>query len=167
MTNKRDFSRIAGIAIALAFTQGLVAAPALAEQEAAADCVCVVAGGTVGAVTGATGWVKLNGDVGLVDATVNAPLSVGSVLQTGVAGSASATVGADCSVTVASLSRMSISPMTDGNMCVRVTSDAPVAPVPPTGGGGSVGTLAVVGGGAVLAGTLVVVGLGQEAPVSQ
>jgi hypothetical protein len=165
MTNKRDFTRIAGVVIAVAFAQSLVAAPALAEQEAAADCVCVVAGGTVGTVTGATGWVKLNGDVGLVDATTNAPLSVGSVLQTGVAGSASATVGPDCNVNVASLTKMSISPMADGNMCVRLTSDAPTAPV--VDGGGAIGSLAVAGGAAVLAGTLVVVGLGQEAPVSQ
>jgi hypothetical protein len=163
MTNKRDFTRIAGVVVALTFTQAFVAAPAMA-QGAGADCVCVVAGGTVGTVTGATGWVKLNGDVGLVDATANAPLSVGSVLQTGAAGSASATIGAGCNVTVAALSKMSISPMADGNMCVRLTSEALA---PPNGGDGTMGTVAIVGGAAVLAGTLVVVGLGQEAPVSQ
>ena len=95
MAIERALTRMAVTVVAIALTQALVASPVLAEGES--DCVCIVAGGTSGVVTGATGWVKLNGDVGLVDATMNAPLSVGSVMRTGAAGSATATVGAGCS----------------------------------------------------------------------
>jgi hypothetical protein len=162
MTDKRNFTRLAGAVVAVALAQALIAAPVMAEEEATNDCVCVVPGGSVGLVTGATGWVKMNGDVGLVDAIANAPLSLGSVLQTGVAGSASASVGT-CNVTLASLSTMSISQMQDGQMCVRVTQDQPPVVV---GDNSGVGVIAA-GGGAVLAGTLVVLGLGQENPVSK
>lgn len=158
MMAKRDYTRIAGVALAAAFTTTLVATPATAQDTPANDCVCIVESGTVGMVTSATGWVKLNGDVGLVDATMNAPLSLGSVLRTGVAGSASATVGAGCNVEVAALTEMSISSLEDGRMCVRLLQDTPVVPVTP---------LALAGGGAVLLGGAIVVGLGQDNPVSQ
>jgi len=161
MATKRALTRMAVAVVAAALTQGFLASPVLAEGEP--DCVCIVAGGTAGMVTGATGWVKLNGDVGLVDAKMNAPLSVGSVMRTGTAGSATATVGASCSVSVAALSQMSISALADGRMCVRVTQDATTGAL--KGDGSSGAALAV--GGAVLAATVVVVGLGQDAPVSQ
>ena len=161
MTTKRALTRMAVTVVAIALTQALVASPVLAEGES--DCVCIVAGGTSGVVTGATGWVKLNGDVGLVDANMDAPLSVGSVMRTGAAGSATATVGAGCSVAVAALSQMSISALADGRMCVRVTQDATTGALK---GDGSTG-MALAAAGAVLATTVVVVGLGQDAPVSQ
>ena len=153
---KRNYTLIAGVALAAAFTTTLVASPAMAQSGS--DCVCIVGAGTVGAVTSATGWVKLNGDVGLVDATMNAPLSLGSVLRTGTAGSASASIGAGCNVDVAALTELSISALEDGRMCVRLTEDPPVVPVTP---------VALAGAGALLAGGALVVGLGQDSPVSQ
>jgi len=163
MATKRAFTRMVVTVMAAAFTQGIVASPALAQSEPASDCVCIVAGGTAGMVTGASGWVKLNGDVGLVDASMNAPLSVGSVLRTGTAGSATATLGSSCSVNVAALSQMSISALADGRMCVRVTQDATTGALESDGNSG----IALAAGGAVLATTLVVVGLGQDDPVSK
>lgn len=162
MATKRVFTRMMVTVMAAAFTQALVATPVLAQGEP--DCVCIVAGGTSGMVTGASGWVKLNGEVGLVDAGTNAPLSLGSVLRTGSAGSATATVGAGCSVNVAALSEMSISALADGRMCVRVTEQSAMGAL--EGGDGSTG-IALAAGGAVLATTVVVVGLGQDEPVSQ
>lgn len=159
---KRNHVRLAGAVLAAAFTTTLVASPVMA-QEAASDCVCIVDAGTVGMVTSATGWVKVNGDVGLVDATMNAPLSVGSVLRTGVAGSAGASVGAGCNVEVAALTEMSISALADGRMCVRLSQESPIVPE------ASGAPLALLGGGAILAGgaAAVAVGLGQDSPVSQ
>jgi len=153
---KQRFARISGVVAIAVLTQVLVAAPAMAEGEQ--DCICIVAAGTVGSVTSATGWVKLNGDTGLVDASSNAPLSLGSVLKTGPAGSASATVGGGCNVSVAALSQMSITALEDGRMCVRVTQEEPVAGIDP---------LVVVGGVTALAVGVVVVGLGQDDPVSE
>jgi hypothetical protein len=158
MMAKRDYIGIAGVALAVAFATTFIASPAMAQSATGSDCVCIVDAGTVGAVTSATGWVKLNGDVGLVDATMNAPLSLGSVLRTGTAGSASASIGAGCNVDLAALTELSISALEDGRMCVRLTEDAPVVPVTP---------VALAGGGALLAGGSLVVGLGQDSPVSQ
>ncbi len=154
---KRDSLRAVGVALVAGLMSALVSSPVLA-QDGGSDCVCVVQAGTVGAVTSATGWAKLNGDVGLVDATINAPISLGSVLRTGVAGSATATIGAGCNVSVAALSEMSVSALEDGRMCVRLAEEQPV---------GSMAPLAVLGGGAILAGGAIVVGLGQDDPVSQ
>lgn len=156
MLAQQNSRRLAGFVVAVGLVSALAATPVVA-QDAASDCVCIVNSGTVGAVTAATGWVKLNGDVGLVDATTNAPLSLGSVLRTGVSGSASATIGAGCNVSVAALSELSISALEDGRMCVRLTEEAAVPSAP----------LALVGGGAILAGGAIVVGLGQDDPVSQ
>jgi hypothetical protein len=159
MMAKRNHVPVMGIVLATAVA--LIAASPAVAQDGTSDCVCIVDAGTVGMVTSATGWVKLNGDVGLVDATMNAPLSVGSVLRTGVAGSAAASVGAGCNVEVAALTEMSISALEDGRMCVRLTQDTPVVPVAP------VAPLAMLGGGAILAGGAIAVGLGQDSPVSQ
>ena len=46
----------------------------------------------------------------------------------------------------------------DGRMCVRLVEEQPA---------GSVAPLAIVGGGALLAGGAIIVGLGQDDPVSQ
>lgn len=156
MLGEQNFKRIAGLALASSLLAGFASSPVFA-QDADNDCVCVVRGGTVGAVTSATGWVKLNGDVGLIDATTNAPLSLGSVLRTGVSGSASATIGAGCNVNLAALSELSISALDDGRMCVRLIEQEPVA--------SSVPVAAVAGG--LLLGGAIVVGLGQDDPVSQ
>lgn len=158
MIAKRNHLPAMGVVLALA---ALIAVSPAMAQDGTSDCVCIVDAGTIGMVTSATGWVKLNGDVGLVDATMNAPLSVGSVMRTGVAGSAAASVGAGCNVEVAALTEMSISALEDGRMCVRLTQEAPVVPVAP------VAPLAMVGGGAILAGGAIAVGLGQDNPVSQ
>jgi len=158
MTVKRNFARGIGVLAAAVFGQALVAVPALAQDDQGNDCICVVAPGTVGLVTSATGWVKLNGDVGLVDATENAPLSVGSVLRTGVAGEATATVGQGCNVDVAALSEMSIRPLEDGRLCVRLTQDAPGTSIDPLVVGGSI---------AALAGGFVMLSLGQDDSVSK
>ena len=56
---------------------------------------------------------------------------------------------------------MSISALEDGRMCVRLTDEST------TGAVDSSGAIALGAGGAVLATTLVVVGLGQEDPVSK
>lgn len=157
MTLRRDFARGVGVLAAVAFAQVLVTVPALAQSAPGSDCVCIVAPGTVGSVTAATGWVKLNGDVGLVDAAANAPISLGSVLRTGVAGSATASIGAGCNVSVAALSELSVSPLEDGRMCVRLTDSAP----------GAIDPAVVTAGMAALAGGVVIVGLGQDEPVSK
>ena len=159
MTTNRNFSRFAGVLAA-----GVIAAVAFAPaavQAQGEDCLCIVAPGTVGMVTSANGWVKLNGDLGLVDATLEAPLSVGSVLRTGAAGNATATVGSGCNVNVAALSRMSISALEDGRMCVRLTDETPVPLVT------DISPVAVVGAGAVIGGGALLFGLGQDEPVSQ
>lgn len=156
MTMKRGVVRITGVLAAAVLAQSIVAAPAYAQSGQQDDCVCIVAPGTVGAVTSASGWVKLNGDVGFVDATTDAPISLGSVLRTGVAGSATATVGKGCNVTVAALSQMSLTALEDGRMCVRLSADQPV-----------IDPLVVAGGMAALAGGIVIVSLGQDDPVSK
>ena len=145
MATKRDSARLVVMVVAAALTQALVASPVLAQAEP--DCVCIVAGGTSGLVT---------------DASADAPLSVGSVLRTGVAGSATATFGDGCSVNVAALSEMSIAALQDGRMCVRLQQDAAGA----AEGEGTTGA-ALAAGGAILATTVVVVGLGQDEPVSK
>lgn len=160
---KRGFVRIAGIVALAALAQSAVMTSALAQSSSENNCVCVVDAGTTGLVTSASGWVKLNGDAGLIDAKEDAPLSLGSVLETGVAGSASATVGTSCEVDVAALTEMTITKLESGKMCVRLSQKKPLI-VP---GKSSTGTAIAVGAGSALAGTAIVVGLGQKAPVSQ
>lgn len=161
MAIQHKFTGLGGVVAALVLANAFAVTPAAAQDD---SCVCIVAPGTAGQVTAASGWVKLNGDTGLVDATENAPLSVGSVLRTGPAGSAAASVGAGCNVAVAALSELSISTLDDGRMCVRLTEVTPVAVAP--GGSGATAVVAA-GGAALLGGGLVMLGLGQDDPVSQ
>jgi hypothetical protein len=156
MAIKHNFTRLVGVVAVAVVAQASVVAPAAAQSGE--NCVCIVPVGTVGKVTSVSGWAKLNGATGLVDATVDAPLSVGSVLRTGVAGSADAMVGETCNVVVASVSQLSISKLDDNRMCVRLNGKVPGAPLP---------TVAAVGAGALLGGGLIVVSLGQDDPVSQ
>lgn len=167
MMSKRDFARITGGVAAVVLAQMLVASPVLAQDMAASDCVCVVDIATVGLVTTATGWVKLNGDDGLVDATSSTRLSLGSVLQTGAAGSAKATVGDGCSVDVAALSRMSIIAIDESRMCVRIVQDKPVAVLDKPAARLDPGVIGGAAAAALVGGGLVVLSLGQTAPVSQ
>lgn len=160
MTTKQNFTRLVGGAMA-GVIAAMVFVPTAAQAQSVQDCVCIVAPGTVGSVTAASGWVKLNGDGGLVDATSKAPLSLGSVLRTGAAGSASATIGGGCNVDIAALSQMSISALEDGRMCVRLTDETPVPPLT------DVSPVAVVGAGAAIGGGALLFGLGQDDPVSQ
>ncbi len=160
MTTKQNFTRLVGAAAA-GVIAAMAFAPAAAQAQSAQDCVCIVAPGTVGSVASASGWVKLNGDTGPVDATLDAPLSLGSVLRTGADGSASASIGGGCNVNIAALTQMSISALQDGRMCVRLTDETPVPPL------SDVSPVAVVGAGAVLGGGALLFGLGQDDPVSQ
>ncbi len=158
MAVKQYFTRLVGVAAVASIVQASAVAPVAAQAGADDSCTCIVASGTVGKVTSSTGWVKINGATGLVDAAVDSPLSLGSVLRTGVAGSAGAMVGEACNVNVAALSQMSISALDEDRMCVRLTGKAPGTPIPP---------MAVLGGGALLGGGLILVGLGLENPVSK
>jgi hypothetical protein len=158
MAIKQNFTRFVGVVAVAVVAQASVIAPAAAQN--ADNCVCIVGAGTVGKVTSASGPVTLNGKTGPVDAIVEAPLSVGSVLRTGTAGSAGAMVGEGCNVNIAALSQMSIVALDANRMCVRLTGKAPGMPIPAT-------TMAVVGGGVALGGGVVLLGLGQDDPVSQ
>lgn len=155
MAIKQNFTRIVGVVAVAVVAQASVIAPAAAQNTD--NCVCIVGAGTVGKVTSATGLVTLNGKTGPVDAVVEAPLSVGSVLRTGTAGNAGAMVGEGCNVDIAALSQMSIVALDANRMCVRLTGKAPSA----------IPAMAVVGGGALLGGGVVLLGLGQDDPVSQ
>lgn len=156
MATKQNFVRILCVTALAALAQATIVAPAAAQSGE--NCLCIVPTGTVGKVTSISGWVKVNGKAGLVDAAVDAPLSVGSVLRTGVAGKAGAMVGETCNVVVSSVSQLSISKLDENRMCVRLNGKVAGAPL---------STVAVAGGGALLGGGLIVVSLGQDNPVSK
>lgn len=130
--------------------------PGLAQD--ASSCICILDSGTVGSVTNVSGWVRLNGTSGLVEAVPDAQVGPGSVLTTGVAGTAQVSMGSNCQVAVGPTSQMSVIPTPEGKVCVRLVERTEATP-----------NLALVGGAAagLALATVLFVGAGEDDPVSK
>lgn len=112
------------------------------------DCFCIVSApisGPVGSVSPAQGDVFLLGASGPAAISVPADLQAVSELMTGANGSALASV-AGCSVALGASMKMTITPIENQQLCVRVLDDSLVADAPsssdltvPLAAGGAVG----------------------------
>ncbi len=92
-------------------------------QEAASQEICDCIVGEAGTLDSAAGVVQMSGANGLGPAQQGAVLGSGSQVVVG-AGSATVNFGQECDVALLGVNtELTVSPLDNGQLCVRVTSD--------------------------------------------
>jgi len=167
--------KVLGLVPALSLSALLaVAAPHQAFAQDGCSCVTPMpaAQSVVGSITQFTGEVMLTGATQIAQIEGPSDLAIGSDFTTGAASSAIMSVGS-CNLGINANLRVQVTQQ-ENNICIRVTEDTIVPPVPTNsqtqaGGGGFGGALPILAGvaGAGAAAGVLFFSLGQEDPASQ